>query len=865
MLPLIILFLFFVTGAVGLAYEVLWIRMLVNVFGATVYAVSSVISAFFAGLALGSHLFGRHADRSKNPLRLYGILECAVGIAALLTLFALTRMTGVWSLIYSSVGTTSLLYPIVRFVLCFSILLVPSTLMGGTLPVLSKYFGRDMRNIGWSIGLLYSVNTFGALVGCFLVGFILIPAIGVRTTLYVGVASNVFVALCALLLSMRKTAADEAPPLDDGAREEAPQRATSPRLALLAMIAFAISGFASLSYELLWTRILVYFLGVQTYAYTIMLITFLFGIAAGSMLFARILKLSKDALLLFGIVEILIGFFSLGGLSTLGRLYDISDFFRMSGFVSSWWHFAGTKFVVAALFMLLPTLLIGGTFPIVIRIVITNVKQVCPGVGRSYALNTIGGIFGSFVTGFLFLPLLGVRNSIVLIVFLNMALGLGLVMLSERRTSLSGLAAGILGALIFVPMFYVGSRNRPVLSEWNAQRKNSMYDILYAKEGIECTLSVLFNRITGARELNINGQSTAYTSYRDIQVHKMLVHLPMLLHPHPRDVLIVGFGMGCTSYESTLYENANVTCVELVKDEIDTAPFFSDLNHNVLLSPNFKFVHDDGRNYIQLNDRAYDVISFNAIHPRLSPALYTREFYQMCRERMAADGLICAWVPTNWLFPREFQSLVKTFLSVFPDSTLWYCNPDHAVLIGGKNEPAVSFETLADKLRNPTISEYMNPANLDDPLSLIGTLVLGPKGLQTYCGGAEVVTDDRSQLEFSRCLDYGLNETVWNEILTVRERYLAELTEIVKSNDPEVRTAIYNNLKSLPPFVLAQVKTDPKYKLYEQSEKDYDTALTLAPQNMNIAHWKEFALDRLAQEKVSGNAQSGSQNSGQPL
>jgi len=841
-LAFIVLLLFFITGAVGLAFEVLWIRMLVNIFGTTVYAVSTVISSFFAGLALGSHLFGRVAERTKNPLRLYAILEFFVGMAALMTLVVLTRMTGVWATIYSLVGTGSILYPISRFALCFVILLVPTTLMGGTLPVLSKYFVRNMKTLGWNMGLIYSINTFGALVGCFLVGFILIEAIGIRATLLAGVTCNVFVAACSLLLSLGQqqsiTAIPEAAdvlPIREAERESHYQ------LLRLVPLAFAVSGFASLSYELLWTRILVYFIGVQTHAYTIMLMTFLFGIAFGSIAFARISDRSKDNLFIFGMVEVLIGLFSIIGLFTIGRLSNISDYLTSSGFITSWWHYAGVKFIISAIFMLLPTFLIGGTFPLVSKLVVKSLNQVSTSVGKIYALNTVGGIFGSVLTGFIILPLLGVKNSVLLVVSLNVVLGFLLILGSSQRRSFPGLAANMLGMLVFVPVFFFATVDQPILSEWNRQRRGGKYDVLYSKEGIECTLSVLLNRINGARELNINGQSTAYTSYRDIQVHKMLVHVPMLLHPDPREVLVVGFGMGCTSYEATLYENSHVTCVELVKDETEAARFFEDLNKNVLENPKFTFIHDDGRNYIQLKDRTYDVISFNAIHPRLSPALYTLEFYEMCRNRMGPDSLICAWMPSNWLSVHEFQSLVKTFISVFPESTLWYCNPDHVVLVGGLNKTNIDFAEFSTKMRQPDILECLKASNLDDPFSLAGTLVLGPRGLERYSAGARVVSDNHSQVEFSRCLDYGLNEAVWVPLLDIRQQYLGELAQVISTKDSAIRATLHDNMKSLPLLVSAQILSDPKYNKHREALEDYNKALLLAPQNRNIAYWKDIS------------------------
>jgi spermidine synthase len=841
MQPLIILFLFFITGAVGLAFQVLWIDMLVNVFGTTVYAVSTVISSFFAGLALGSYLFGKIGEKTRNPLRLYGALELCVGLYALITLALFTRINDIWAFMYVVAGSNSLLYSVARFSLCFLVLLVPTTLMGGTLPVLSKYFVRNLRSLGWNIGLIYSVNTFGALVGCFLAGFVLISAFGIRTTLYAGVTCNVLVAACAFLISIRekehtveetKTAHTKSVEFKSG------EPMLSPAATKLVLAAFAVSGLASLSYELLWARILVYFIGVQTYAYTIMLMAFLFGIAFGSIVFARLIDSVEDNMFLFGVVEILIGVFSIIGLSAMGHLGNIIDFFKFSGFITTWWHYASTKFLASVIFMLVPTFLIGSTFPVVSKIFITNVNRVSKNVGDIYALNTIGGIFGSLLTGFILLPVLGVRRSILLVVSINIMLGLLLILASRKRKRLFGRAAAVLGVSAFVPVLHFATVDRPILQDWNVNQKKSTYDILYCKEGIECTLSVLHNKRSGHLELNINGQSTAYTTYLDIQVHKMLIHIPMLIHPDPNEVLVVGFGMGCTGYGATLHERANVTCVELVKDEIEAAKYFKNLNKDVLENPRFNFVHDDGRNYIQLVDRNYDVISFNAIHPRLSPALYTTDFYEMCRRRMKPDSLICAWLPTTWITEPEFRSLVNTFISVFPETTFWLCHTDHVILLGSMTKTEIDFDAFKQKIAQPEISEHLRTSNLANPFSFIGTLVLGPKGLEAYVGDASVITDDHSKIKFSRCLDYGLNEAVWGPIFLAREQYFPELIGMIKTSSDDDRRAVYDNLKSLEPFVMGQILSDPKFNKHKEALVEYDKALELAPQNRNVAYLK---------------------------
>jgi len=847
----VILVLFFITGAVGLAFEVLWIRLLVNIFGVTVHAVSTVISSFFAGLALGSYVFGKIGERTKNPLYLYAILEFFVGIYALATLILFTRVDAIWTIAYAMVGGDPFLYSLVRFALCFAILLVPTTLMGGTLPILSIYFSRSLDRIGRSLGLIYSVNTFGALVGCFLVGFVLIRTIGIRHTLYAGVACNMLVALVAFLIgSARKEPLAPAAEKADDSEPAASEVTTvaGARTLKLVLVAFALSGFASISYELLWTRILVYFIGVQTYAFTTMLVTFLLGIALGSAVLARFADSIEDNVNLFGIIEIGIGLSSAAALFSMAYISKAAGYLSKSGFVDTWWHLAGVKFMLAALLMFVPTFLMGSTFPVVSKIFVNNLKRVSSSVGKIYALNTVGGIMGSAITGFFLLPLIGIRRSVSIVVAINLIIGLALIAASPKRKTIMGKAALLLGVAALLSLVPASWTNRPILQDWNIHHRGGTYDILYCKEGIECTLSVLHNKKTGALELNINGQSTAYSSYRDIQVHKMLVHFPMLLHPDPEEVLIIGFGMGCTGYGATLHEKAKVTCVELVRDEIEAADYFRFLNKGVMADPKFSFVHGDGRNYVHVVDEKFDVISFNAIHPRLSPMLYTADFYEKCKTRMTQDGIICAWMPTNWVSLSEFRSLVNTFVTVFPQSTLWYCNPDHVLLISGLQKPEIDFDTLARRIAQPDINRHLQSSNLADPLAFIGTLVLGPAGLKEYTRDALMITDDAPRIEFSRSLDTGLNDMVWEQILSVRSQYESEVASIVKTSSIEDKITVHHNLRSFPPFVRAQILADLKYGEYEKAIEMYDKALTLAPGNLNMAYWRGVAASMLERE-----------------
>jgi spermidine synthase len=754
----------------------------------------------------------------------------------------------IWIGIHSATGDNPYLYSLARFAVCFVILLIPTTLMGGTLPILSKYFSKNLQRIGKSMGLIYSANTFGAVTGCFLVGFILIRTIGIRYTLYAGVGCNILVAFFAFLIGSTSSgqSAQTMPAPEKTSKAEASEEGSiGPAVLKVVLIAFALSGFTSLSYELLWTRILVYFLGTQTYAFTTMLATFLLGIAFGSAVFSRFIDSIKDNVWLFGVIEIGIGLSSFVTLLSMGYISSVAAYVSKIGFVTTWWQMTGLKFILAAILMFIPTFLMGSTFPVVSKIFVSSLERVSSKVGNIYALNTIGGIIGSVLTGFFLLPLLGIRRNVLIVVAINMALGIILIVISSSRKALLGRMTLLAVIALALPLVPLARADHPILQDWNIRHKGAIYEILYCNEGIECTLSVLRNKKNNLLELNINGQSTAYTSYSDIQVHKMLAHFPMLLHPNPKEVLVIGFGMGVTSYGATLHDNANVTCVELVNNEIEAASYFDSINYGIVENPSFNFIHGDGRNYIHVVDRKFDVITFNAIHPRLSPSLYTRDFYEKCRTRLNPDGIICAWVPTNWLAPAEFRSLVNTFVDVFPQSTLWHSNPDHVLLIAGLKEISIDFDALSRKLAQPQIAGHLHSSNIRDPYSLIGMLILGPAGLKEYTKDSFLVTDNDPKVEFSRFFTMGLNEPVWSHILNVRAHYINELPEIIRTSNIDDKVTIGRNLKSLEPFINAQLMADPGLKHDEEAIAEYEKALALAPQNANIFYWRAVSLHRM--------------------
>ncbi|MBN1825676.1 MAG: fused MFS/spermidine synthase [Candidatus Eisenbacteria bacterium] len=749
----IIAVLFFLSGAAGLIYQVVWTRSLTLLFGSTTLAASTVLTSFMAGLALGSFLFGRFADTRRRALPVYALLEVGIAVTALLFPVFLGLFKPAYLALHRHLQGSYLLFPLARFLICFVWLVLPTALMGGTLPVITRFFVKERRSFGGNVSALYALNTFGAMIGCFGAGFFLIPGLGIAGVTLLAAGLNLIAAAGALILARSERA--ELPPAEIPREESAAGSETAfplgPRTIL---ILFALAGFASLAYEVLWTRALLVFLGwFAVYAFTIILTTFLFGIALGSAFYPLIFRSGRRLVIGFGVIEIAIGVFAALSVAIFGDLFELIRALDHHLGFPTWWRFIGARAGGSFAVVLLPTFLMGLAFPVASAIYARAGKGYGRTVGYVYSANTVGAILGSLLTGFLLLPTLGVSRSIAAISLINLAVGGIAFFLRYRRGGLRLLGAAVLLLAVGGGLLnFILSSGRPmILQSRHFKNPDKKMELLYANEGATASLAVLRDLDFGHNELNINGESTAYTTYTDMQVHLMLSHTPLLLAEDPRNVLVIGFGMGSTSWGAVLYPSVEeVVCVELVPKEVETAIYFRDVNHGVLEHPKFRLVIDDGRNHVFATRERYDLISFNAIHPSHSPALYTSDFYAECARKLSDRGVICAWVPTNSFTEHQFQILLKTFLSVFPHSSLWYVNPNHLVLIGTRRELRLDYAEFRRLAALPEVNRDLANYTMEDPFRLLAYHLMDEKDLDLYTRSVPVNSDDKPYLEYSR-------------------------------------------------------------------------------------------------------------------
>jgi len=740
----VILVLFFLSGASGLVYEVVWQRMLNLVFGNTTSATAIIVGAFMGGLALGSFYFGRIADRNRNPLRLYAYIEVGIGVFAVLFPFILSGISSIYVGASHLLPATPFLSGLIRFALCFLVLLVPSFLMGGTLPVIGRFLVTRFESLSWGVGRLYGINTLGGVIGAFAAGFLLVDWLGVRETIYAAAAANVLIAGVAFGLSRLSASDDsaESPGREEKAAEAAPQ--VYPRhISRVVLIVYALSGVCALAYEVLWTRVLVFFVGNTTYAFTTMLTTFLLGLALGSLILARFLDKGRHHLVVLAGIEVLIG---------LSALLSIWEFTKLDGLMnasfatlgSDWYAMVGTRYIGSVLVMLVPTILMGMAFPLVNKIYVNSLARLGHGIGNLYSANTLGAVVGSLTAGFVLVPLLGIAKSIVAIAVVNSILGAVVLFFNpSARHRVKWATAGALGIVLTV---VVAMTITPSIV---LQRLQPGEELLYYQEGSATTVAVVQYE-DGKRFLMVNGIGEVPTDYNSLLTFHVLGHLPCLLHEDPQNALVVSFGAGITSGAVAEHSLQRIDAVEISPEVIEANQYFLEENQAVMDDPRLNLIIEDGRNYLLRTTDRYDVIASDATHPRSGDSwiLYTREFYELCRRRLDPGGIMAQWLPVHQLAPADYKTILKTFQSVFPEASLWFTGR-YTVLVGATKELVIDYSLLAHRLQDERIGEDLARFGLDDPIVFLNTFMVGKDDLAKYTLGYPINSDNHPVIQFA--------------------------------------------------------------------------------------------------------------------
>ena len=726
---------FFISGFVGLVYEICWIRKASLAFGATTFAVSTVVAVFFGGLAIGSYFFGRYSQKTLRPLKVYALLEIGLGVMGLLSPAAFVWADKFYGLFYPAIMHNFVVLSLVRLALMTVLVLPPTILMGATLPLFCRQYVVARNRISLSVGLLYSLNTLGAAIGALVCGFYLIPHIGVNKSIWLGGFVNILVGL--VVSRLRITATDSAESVACTADRDKPESFSpgAKRFIPTIYMLFFLSGFVVLGNEILWTRYLSLLVRNTVYTYTLTLTVILTGIVLGSLVTSLFLDRIKHRAMLFGLVQILAGITVLTLLMLPAlwwkEIIDTSDF--------------TTHVRIFVLVLLAPAILSGMSFPIAIRMVVDRPVLAGVGVGKMTAVNTFGGILGSLGVGFIVLPLLGSQTCLMLTTGISLFVGFTALAVLERSVKpiiRIGIIASGLGVWLGIP-FVTGTRiPQDILG--------LRYQLVDFREGIGSNLSVIKRNFQLQLLIDRMWQGT---NRKNHQI--MAAHFPMLLHDSPKKVLVIGLGTGQTASRFLMYDVERLDCVDIEAALLELVPkyFESEWMNN----PRYRFIVEDGRNYLTHTNQRYDVISIEVgqvFRPGLA-SFYTADFYAIARSKLDENGIVCQFVPTQFFGTNEFRSVIRTFLEVFPESGLWY-NTSEFLLIGHKSEEAqVSIERLDMLSSNEVIHKDLSYAYWGGPAHwlnrrevFLASFLCGPEALARLTGGAEVYRDNPPRLEY---------------------------------------------------------------------------------------------------------------------
>ncbi len=774
---------FFLSGATGLVYEVLWVRMLGLVFGHTVFAITTVLTAFMAGLGLGSFLFGGIADRQRHPLALYGFLEVGIGLFCLLIPLVLPWVEAFYLALFRALHLSFFAFSLAQFALIFTLLLIPTTLMGGTLPVLSRFFVTDEGTLAKRVGLLYALNTLGAVLGTALAGYFLLPNFGMRGTLYLAATLNIGIGALVIVCDQHLRRLRPAGSMKEaGAQQQALLETMPPRRAFLGpigltVIGLGLSGGASMIYEVAWTRALSLVIGSSTYAFTAMLLAFLMGIAVGSALFSRVWGGRRIDPISFGIIELGIGLSALLILPAFGKMPDLLLRVLTVSLAPDFVLIVQVLMSISA--MIIPTLLIGASFPCAVKVAARGMNSVGLDVGRLYAINTLGAIVGTVSAGFFLIPTLGVQSTVKVAVLLNLAIGLAIAIGSARTlrgwqwATSAVLSLSILAGVLWMPAWnhtvmasgvaVYASVYQKFAGKLELARAFPNTRLLFYEDGLSATVTV--HRQGESTFLRINGKTDASTA-ADMHTQLMGGHIPLLLHPNPKTVLVIGLGSGVSVGAVAQYPVERIDVVEIEPAVVKASRFFAKENREVLKDPRVHLVTADARNFLLATPRRYDVIISEPSNPWIGgiAALFSQEFYDIAKRRLSPGGIMLQWVQGYNILPSDLKMVVKTFRTAFPATSIWNATGLVDFLLVGQERisPLDLGRLKAVFEASPRLREDMGRLGFRSHYALLADFLLAELDAARYAQNADVNTDDLLPLEFSAPRSLHLDTTNLN-------------------------------------------------------------------------------------------------------
>ncbi len=693
----IVLSLFFFSGATGLVYEVVWSKFLSQMFGSTIYAQTVVLAVFMGGLALGNRLFGKWADGLRRPVRAYGCLEIAIGVYAWIFHALDMGVDHVFVMLGKPIATQTALLLALKGVLAALLLLGPTILMGGTLPLLAAWLQRFFTDAGRRSARFYSVNSLGAVTGSALAGFFLVQNFGMIGTMRIAAVVNIAIGILAILVSQKSGIEGEAPVATDQTAVDAIEK---PLLRSAGLIV-AITGGISMGLEVLASRSLALIFGSSLQSFAIVLVAFILGIGLGSAWIASPQRTGKN---LHKITLLLLSIAAAWVTMLVFKIEWWVDFYRIVrvglartdvGYV----YEIISSGLISLVVLGVPAACIGAVLPLMIRAESTEGGLLGAKVGALLTWNTLGAVTGTLLTGFVLMPVLGIRNAFGI---LALALGLVSLTIALRSRRHVGAATATLACAFTNCLFMFGSEDwQNVISSGIFRLSETHFDsrylpgrkehvrLLYYNDAPDATVTV--EETDGATSpaamgLRINGKPDASTGL-DMTTQLLSGHLPMLSKPDAEDVFMLGLGSGVTAGAVLPYPIKHLVVAENCAPVVEAAEKFHTWNRNVLHDPKTQMWIEDARTVLKLQPQRYDVIITEPSNPWTVGvgSVFSKEFYQLAAQRLKPGGIVCQWFQVYEMNDDLLKLVFRTFGSVFPYMEIWDARTD--IIILGSQQP----------------------------------------------------------------------------------------------------------------------------------------------------------------------------------
>ncbi|MES0371891.1 MAG: fused MFS/spermidine synthase [Mariprofundaceae bacterium] len=696
LIRLIVIALFLFSGATALVYEIIWVRYLGLVFGSTTYSITTVLAAFMGGLALGSLWIGRVADRiGQRPLRIYAMLEAGIGLFGLLSplIFHFVLTWGPKLLPESMLLDASSGLPI-KFAIGFVLLLIPTTLMGGSLPALSRFLIRHPDGIKRDLGMLYSINTLGAVAGAALAGFLLLFTLGLTGTLIATGIVNLLIAAAAWKLDLQSKIASTPEEAEDKGSD--PDRMETGWMRKVLYTSFLISGGLAMAYEVIWSRLLVQVIGSSTYGFSMILIAYLTGLAGGSYLVSRFVPARWLHAHAFAALQIAIAAGAFLLIPLMAWMPEALLAVFEAGY-DAYWQIAVASFLLVLLLVLPSTLCMGATFPVVAHMLTRSEGSLGSDIGRAYFFNTCGAILGTVLAGFVLLPELGGMPSMRLVITMNLLLALVVIWGAVVSSGKSDLFKSrmLISSMVLLALWPVwradwssglSAVNVAVYGKALAQNTGGglLGDLRFEQEGINARVTV--RQAYDHRFLQVNGKADASTG-TDMATQILFGLLPTLYHPKEGPTFMIGYGSGVTARViAEERPDQQIDVAEIEDAVVEAGKIFADVNHGVETFSNVRMVRNDARNFLVGVDKKYSMIVSEPSNPWLAgiAGLFTSDFYQLASDHLTDDGVFVQWIQMYSLSPENTRMILRTLLDRFPYAEVWESIPSDLIVVASK-------------------------------------------------------------------------------------------------------------------------------------------------------------------------------------